>query len=59
MGRRSGKVEAKLSGEKKHLNVLQTFVPQVKMDKAKKDWMEMVGEKESSTEGAAAVNVIQ
>ena len=45
--------------KKKHLNVLQTLVPQVKMDKAKNDWMEMVGEKESSTEGAAAVNVIQ
>ena len=58
MGRRSGKVEAKLSGEK-HSSVLQTLVLQVKMDKAKKDWMEMVGEKESSTEGAAAVNVIQ
>ena len=44
---------------KKHLNMLQTLVPQLKMDKAKKNWMEMVVEKESSTEGAAAVNVIQ
>ena len=39
--------------------LLQTLVLQVKMDKAKKDWMGMVGEKETSTEGAAAVNVIQ